>query len=62
MKMADLTEEEILEFNSFIKSDFVFSYDQESFKFLGSMGDVNFNVSRESIDDHNIQLSCIKRI
>lgn len=60
MKIEDLTDEEITEFNSFIKTEFIFSFDQESFKFLGTMEDINFNVSHESIDDHNIQLSHIK--
>ena len=60
MKIEDLTYEEITEFNSFIKTEFIFSFDQDSFKFFGTMGDVNFNVSHESIDDHNIQLSVIK--
>lgn len=58
--IEDFTQEELVEFNSFIKSEFIFSFDKESFKFLGTMEDINFNVSHGSIDDHNIQLSVIK--
>lgn len=60
MNVKDLSSTEILEFTEFINNEFIFEYDQEKLKFFGTLGNVNFNIFRESVDDFIIQMFVTK--
>lgn len=51
MKIEDFTKEELVEFGTFVKNQFIFSIDNDKPRYVGMLGDIKHSVSIEMCDD-----------